>query len=93
MVWFGEQIPALREIEEVLAKCDLLLVLGTSATVYPAAGFASKVRANGGKTAIFNIENNDGFDQQSDWFFEGPVEETLPWALGLQVGEDGIGNL
>lgn len=85
-VWFGEGIPALDEIDHILSKCDLLLVLGTSATVYPAAGFTSRVRANGGKTAIFNIERPDNFngDQASDWYFEGGVEDILPWAIGLQ---------
>lgn len=79
-VWFGEQIPALSQIEDILCKCDLLLVLGTSSTVYPAAGFAAQVQGQGGKTAIFNIEDAG---ERADYFFQGGVEKTLPWALGL----------
>lgn len=82
-VWFGESIPTLFAIEQVLSTCDLLLVLGTSSTVYPAAGFASVVRSRGGRAAVFNVEKSGGEEGEADWFFEGGVEDTLPWALGL----------
>jgi NAD-dependent deacetylase len=40
VVWFGEALPeqALRAALEASASCDLLLSVGTSALVYPAAG-------------------------------------------------------
>lgn len=37
IVFYGEQVHKYEEAEEVVKKCDLLLVLGTSLTVYPAA--------------------------------------------------------
>lgn len=70
----------LSKVDGILQKCDLLLVLGTSSTVYPAAGFAAQVQAQGGKAAIFNMEEAG---ERADFFFEGGVEKTLPWALGL----------
>ena len=37
IVFYGEQVCRYSEAEAVVKKCDLLLVLGTSLTVYPAA--------------------------------------------------------
>lgn len=51
--------------------------------VYPAAGYAYEVQDNGGTVAVFNIDRSDG-DQEADFLFLGPAEETLPKALGLQ---------
>lgn len=79
-VWFGESIPLIPKIEAILDKCDLLLVLGTSSTVYPAAGFAAQVQSKGGKIAVFNTEKSG---ERADYYFEGGVESTLPWALGM----------
>lgn len=51
---------------------DLILVIGTSGIVYPAAGYAWDVKARGGKVAIFNIENNfGGANGLEDWMFVG----------------------
>lgn len=44
VVWFGEPIPELHRIQPLVERCDLIIVLGTSNTVYPAAGFASTVK-------------------------------------------------
>lgn len=87
VVWFGESIPALFRIHELLARCDLLLVLGTSSTVYPAAGFRSQVRSQGGRVAVFDVDEASASPSAADWFFAGGVEKTLPWALGLQGRE------
>lgn len=38
VVWFGEPVPAIAEAEPLLRRADLLLVVGTSLAVYPAAG-------------------------------------------------------
>lgn len=84
VVWFGEQIPGLEEIDNVVDKADLCIVVGTSSVVYPAAGFADTVQGNGGTVAIFNIEASNG-DQDADFLFLGPCEETLGSVLGISV--------
>ncbi|KAG8943673.1 hypothetical protein FRC04_002573 [Tulasnella sp. 424] len=84
VVWFGEAPEYLDEIENMLDYCDLLLVIGTSSTVNPAAGFAGIVKAKGGKTAVFNLERSAG-DKKADFLFLGPCAETLPQALGIDV--------
>ncbi len=38
IVWFGEAVPALDEAVSIVAQADVLVVVGTSLQVYPAAG-------------------------------------------------------
>jgi NAD-dependent deacetylase len=38
IVWFGEAVPEIDKAVEECAKADLLIVIGTSLNVYPAAG-------------------------------------------------------
>ena len=38
IVWFGEEVPALEQALEQVAEADVVLVVGTSLKVYPAAG-------------------------------------------------------
>jgi len=82
VVWFGEIPHNLDVIDDLVEKADLCLVVGTSSTVYPAASYASQVRKNGGKVAVFNLDRTRG-DKHADFLFRGPCEKTLPEALGL----------
>jgi len=81
VVWFGETPMFLDEIDELLGHTELCIVVGTSSTVYPAAGFTQIVQENGGKVAVFNLERTPG-DDDADWLFLGPCEDTLEGALG-----------
>jgi len=38
VVWFGEEVPAYEEASKILMNADILIVIGTSLQVYPAAG-------------------------------------------------------
>lgn len=38
IVWFGEEVPALKEAITIVEKADILIIIGTSLQVYPAAG-------------------------------------------------------
>jgi len=38
IVWFGEQVPAIEEAIPLVQKADVIIVIGTSLVVYPAAG-------------------------------------------------------
>ncbi|MGB0838400.1 MAG: SIR2 family NAD-dependent protein deacylase [Flavobacteriaceae bacterium] len=40
IVWFGEEVPAYAKAIELVRKCDLLIIVGTSLQVYPAANLA-----------------------------------------------------
>lgn len=43
IVWFGEEVPMLAAAADVVATADLLLIVGTSLQVYPAAGLVHEV--------------------------------------------------
>ncbi|MDR2552353.1 MAG: NAD-dependent deacetylase [Treponema sp.] len=56
ITFFGESLPvrALAAAEQEAARADLMLVLGTSLTVFPAAGFPRLTLRGGGKIVIVN---------------------------------------
>ncbi len=58
VVWFGEMLPAdaWRSSEEAVVEADILLVVGTSAVVYPAAGLVPMARGAGAKVVEVNTE-------------------------------------
>ncbi len=57
IVWFGEQPCHMQKIEHSLEYCDLFVAIGTSHTVYPAAGFIALVNTFGtAHTVVFNLE-------------------------------------
>jgi NAD-dependent deacetylase len=58
VVWFGENLPAdaLEAAEHAARHCDLMLVVGTSGEVYPAAGLAFTAHQSGAKVVIVNPE-------------------------------------
>jgi NAD-dependent deacetylase len=61
VVHFGEPIPpdVLRGCFEAVARADLMIVAGTSATVYPAAEFPLEVLRSGGRVIEVNPEPSD----------------------------------
>ena len=91
VVWFGEMLPekTVTEIEEFIdksEKIDLILVVGTSAKVYPAAGYVDTARAKGARVAVVNMDRADapgGINglKRGDWFFEGDAGVILPELL------------
>lgn len=38
IVWFGESVPAIEQAVKIVQQADMMLVIGTSLQVYPAAG-------------------------------------------------------
>lgn len=44
IVWFGEPVPMIGKAADIVSECDILLVIGTSLVVYPAAGLVNYVR-------------------------------------------------
>ena len=60
VVWFGEVPLDMEEIMEALSGCGLFVSIGTSGSVYPAAGFVSSVRRIGiAHTVELNLEPSD----------------------------------
>lgn len=55
IVWFGEMVPEMEKAMEVCAQADLFLVIGTSMSVYPAAGLINYIPEN---CEVFVIDPN-----------------------------------
>ena len=79
VVWFGEALPqrALAAAEAAASECDLMLVVGTSGVVYPAAGLA---RTAAGKVVIINPEPTE-LDDAADAVLRGKAAQLLPLLL------------
>ncbi|KAH7868988.1 sirtuin [Lentinula edodes] len=80
VTWFGEIPEGQGEVVRNLTKVDVLLVIGTTSLVHPAASYAATVKKNGGIVAVFNLGETHG-DDKADFAFYGPCEETIPKLL------------
>ncbi len=78
VVLFGEEVLHLDEVASIAAKADLLLVIGTSAGVYPAAEIPHAVKQNGGHVYEFNMESVMN-PSLVDYSIQGDAAVTLPW--------------
>lgn len=78
-VMFGEPIPpdALSECIKQTRMCDLMLLVGTSAVVYPAAGFPVDVKMSGGRLIEIN-PNETPLTDISDVVIRAPAGDSLP---------------
>ncbi|MCB5235221.1 MAG: NAD-dependent deacylase [Candidatus Cloacimonetes bacterium] len=77
IVWFGEIPYKMEQIEALLRKCDLFMVIGTSGVVYPAAGLVMTAKYLGAKTIAVNLEKPDNLSF-IDEFHQGKSGEILP---------------
>ncbi len=61
VVWFGEMLPMdiWTEAEIAVADADVMLVVGTSAIVYPAAGLIETAQRTGTRIIVVNQEPLD----------------------------------
>lgn len=78
VVLFGEDVRQYKEVSAIAAKADVLLVIGTSAGVYPAAELPHIVKQNGGVVYEFNQENAM-HPSLVDYSIQGDAAVTLPW--------------
>jgi NAD-dependent deacetylase len=46
VVWFGENVPAMDDALKIIPETDILVIVGTSLNVYPAAGLAFEASSN-----------------------------------------------
>lgn len=77
VVWFGEMPLELDLIYDKLAAADLFVSIGTSGSVYPAAGFVAAARQSDIATMEINLEPSENahlFDEAR----YGRASETVP---------------
>lgn len=97
VVWFGEPLPenTLQEIDQWIdkGKVDLILVIGTTATVYPAAGYVSHARARGARVVVINMDGIEGELgaardlRKGDFLFQGDASKILPELFKDVIGD------
>ena len=82
VVWFGEELPpdALRAAERAAQRCEVLLVVGTSGAVWPAAGLAAMARRAGAWVAIVNPHESE-IDGDAHAVLRGTAALLLPALL------------
>lgn len=79
VIWFGEALDptVVEQAAEATARCDLFVTIGTSALVYPAAGFIHSARAAGAMVVEINPEAT-GASDVVDLVVRRPAETALP---------------
>ena len=78
-VFFGEMIPpaALWRSQEVAARCDVMLVVGTSAVVQPAASMPVIAKESGAVVIEINPEPTDLTGRVSDYLIPGKAADVM----------------
>lgn len=82
IVWFGESLfPGdIARCTSALQSCDVLVVIGTSGVVYPAAGFAAAAKEAGAFVAEVNLETTPQ-SHLVDLSLQGRAKEIVPLLL------------
>ncbi len=94
-MWFGEGLDedTLAEIDEwiVEGEIDLVLVIGTSSVVYPAAGYAEQARTRNTSVVTINLDADQPESlrkmRESDFAFAGDAAVLLPQLLEPVIGK------
>ncbi|OCK86094.1 DHS-like NAD/FAD-binding domain-containing protein [Lepidopterella palustris CBS 459.81] len=93
VVWFNEPLPfetlsSIYSWIQASPTIDTMLVIGTSAEVYPATAYIEVARQKGARIAVVNVEKEDvgllALEEQ-DWYFEGHAAVLVPEMLSETV--------
>jgi NAD-dependent deacetylase len=78
-VFFGEMIPpdALQRSRQIASDCDVMLVVGTSAVVQPAALMPVIAKESGAKVVEINPERTPLTDEISDYLIPGGAGDVM----------------
>ncbi len=82
IVWFGESLDPedLRKSYEALRSCEVLLIIGTSGMVYPAASFGPVAKDHGAFVAELNLDPTPNSDLV-DIAVQGRAKDLVPRLL------------
>ncbi len=83
IIWFGDMLDAkvMNRAAESIASCDLFISIGTSGTVWPAAGYPDLARQSGAYCVEINPEPSGA--TVYDRIIEGSAGEVLPELFGV----------
>lgn len=83
VVWFGEPVRFLSEIEAAIRQADLFAMIGSSGQVSPASDFMKLARDSGAETVELNIEASAVAGMARNVIL-GPATEVVPkWVSTL----------
>ena len=85
VVWFGEMPLEMDTVCDALLGADLFVAIGTSGSVYPAAGFVTEARGHGIRTCEVNLEPSDNARQFNEIHY-GPASSAVPAWVDRVVG-------
>ena len=88
IIFFGEMPQHLKKVEQLLTECHDFIAIGTSGTVYPAAGFVQTAKKNGATTYLFNLDKTDNTDMFDYHFFGNASETFTKFAEKLLIKQD-----
>ncbi len=93
VTWFGESLPASAwgMAEQTALKCDLMLVVGTSAVVYPATALIDLASRSDATIIVINSESTAA-SPMADHELIGSAEEILPRLLDSDWNTDSAGQ-
>lgn len=77
VVWFGEMPRFMDEAMDAIMTADLFVSIGTSGSVYPAAGFVGEARSIGVAATELNLEPSENAYLFTDSRY-GPATEVVP---------------
>jgi NAD-dependent deacetylase len=82
VVWFGEELPpaALAAARGAAEACAVMLVVGTSGAVWPAAGLVGLARHRGAKVIIVNPAPSE-IDDEAHLVLRATAAQALPMLL------------
>ena len=80
VVWFGEIPQGLEDCERHLSVASVFLAIGTSGSVWPAAGFVELARAAGARTVELTLDRSE-VSHRFDLLRHGRATETVPAAV------------
>lgn len=85
VVFFGEQIPlkAMIGANQHASGCGVLMIIGTSGVVYPAAEIPVLARSNGAVVVEINVSPTPFTSSVADHFLEGRASAVLPDIIRL----------
>lgn len=77
VVWFGERPNHMDRISTLFDRVEMFVAIGTSAAVYPAAGFVEVAREMGARTLEINLHQTDRSGDFEERII-GPAAQVVP---------------
>jgi len=67
--------------EQAARRCDLMLAVGSTLSVYPIAGVVPVAKQSGARVVILNAQPTE-MDSMADAILRGSISEVLPQLIG-----------